>query len=205
MSDNNNDDVPIGDDLHVDVDHLMHHTRLPHNRFSDAVDKFIRRIGETVSWIWIALLGVIIANVTVRYVFDQGHVEFEEIQWHLYAIGFLIGLSYCLQADDHVRVDIFHDGMSLRNQAWVELGGIVFFLMPFVVLVIYYGVPFVAYSWSVNEVSDAPGGLPARWAIKSVLIIGFVLLGMAALSRLTRVTALLFGFPKSTPAQPVSK
>ncbi len=200
MGDNSRD-TRDPDDLHVDIDHLLHHTRLPHTTLSHALDVIVRRIGEAISWIWIALLAVIIVNVTVRYVFGQGQIEFEEIQWHLYAIGFLIGLSYCFQADDHIRVDILHDRMSLRTQAWVELSGIIFFLLPFVALVLYYAVPFVSYSWSVSETSDAPGGLPARWAIKSTLIIGFVLLGMSTLSRLTRITALLFGFPRAKSQQ----
>ncbi len=186
------------DDIHVDIDHLLHHTRLPHTTFSVSADNFVRRVGETISWVWIVLLAVIILNVTVRYAFDQGRIEFEEIQWHLYAIGFLVALSYCLEADTHVRVDIFHERMTIRNQAWVEMGGILFLLLPFISMVIYFAVPFVVYSWDVGEASDAPSGLPARWAIKSFMIIGFALLGLATLSRLTRVTSVLFNFPKST-------
>ncbi|MCP4232589.1 MAG: TRAP transporter small permease subunit [Aestuariibacter sp.] len=184
------------DDIHVDIDHLLHHTRLPHTAFSVSADNFVRRVGETISWVWIVLLAVIILNVTVRYVFDQGRIEFEEIQWHLYAMGFLVALSYCFEADSHVRVDIFHERMTLRNQAWVEMGGILFLLLPFISMVIYFAVPFVAYSWVVSEASDAPSGLPARWAIKSFMVTGFILLGLATLSRLTRVASLLFGFPK---------
>ncbi len=175
----------------------MHHTKLPHTCISNAVDNLVRRIGEAASWVWVVLLAVIIINVSARYAFGQGRIEFEEIQWHLYAIGFLIGLSYCFEADDHVRVDILHECLSLKTRGWVELCGLLLFLLPFISLVIYFAVPFVTYSWAVNEVSDAPGGLPARWAIKSFLVIGFALLGLAALSRLTRVTALLFGFPHS--------
>lgn len=200
--DNNDQDKKHAEDEHVDIDHLMHHTRLPHTSFSSVVDRFIRRVGDMASWTWLILLAVIITNVTIRYVFNQGRIEFEEIQWHLYAIGFLVGLSYTLEADDHVRVDILHENMNLRKQGWVELIGLVFLLLPFIAVVIIYSVPFVAYSWSVNEISDAPGGLPARWAIKAVLPIAFALLAMAAVSRLTRVTALLFGFPHAkTPKQ----
>lgn len=180
---------------HVDIDQLVHHTRLPNTRFSCRIDRFIRWIGEKVSWIWLVLLSVVIINVASRHILGQGRVELEEIQWHLYSTGFLIGMSYCFEKDDHVRVDIVHENLGLRTQAWIELFGLLVFLLPFIVWVFYYAVPFALHSFSLGEISDAPGGLGARWVIKSMMAIGFGLLGLAALSRLSRVTNLLFKFP----------
>lgn len=185
------DDVDEHDRLHE----LIHHAELPHTAFSQGLDRFIRRLGSWISWAWLVLVGVIVTNVTLRYVLGEGRIEFEEIQWHIYAFGFLLGLAYCMEADDHVRVDVVYERFSLTTKAWIELFGIIFFLLPFVVLVIWYAVPFIAYSVSINEISESPGGLPARWAIKSVLLVGFLLLLVATLSRLSRVTALLFGRP----------
>lgn len=176
----------------MDLDHFNHHTQLPETRLSCLLDNLLQKIGDLMSWTWVVLMAVIILNVVMRYLFNEGRIEFEEIQWHLYAIGWLFGLSYCFVADDHVRVDLIHDQLSLRAQAWIELLGMVFLLIPFITLVLWYSVPFILYSWQLGEVSDAPGGLPYRWAIKSVLFIGFGLLGLAALSRLSRVCALLF-------------
>lgn len=178
-----------------DLQYLVHHAQLPHTAASLALDRIIRAVGSGISWIWLVLIAVIMLNVTMRYAFGEGRIEFEEIQWHLYSIGFLIGLAYCLEADDHVRVDIVYERLSLKTKAWFELFGIVLLLIPFLVLVVVYAIPFITYSISINEVSEAPGGLPLRWAIKAVLLIGFVLLGIAALSRLSRVTAHLFGVP----------
>ena len=180
--------------------HIEGGSQLPHTSFSLAMDGLIRWIGEAISWIWLVLVGVIVLNVTMRYVFGEGRVEFEEIQWHIYAFGFLIGLSYCLEADAHVRVDVLYDGFSPKAKAWIELLGISLLLVPFMAVVIIYSYPFLTYSISINEVSEAPGGLPARWAIKGVLLLGFVLLAVAELSRLTRVTAALFGAPAVKPA-----
>ncbi len=180
--------------------HTEGESQLPHTSFSLVVDGLIRRIGEAISWIWLVLIGVIVLNVTMRYVFGEGRVEFEEIQWHIYAFGFLIGLSYCLEADAHVRVDVLYDAFGPKTKAWIELFGICLLLVPFMAVVIIYSYPFLTYSISINEVSEAPGGLPARWAIKGVLLLGFVLLAVAALSRLTRVTAALFGAPAVKPA-----
>ena len=153
----------------------------------------LRRIGQALSWVWVVLLLVIVANVTLRYAFGEGRIEFEEIQWHLYAVGFLLGLSYCYQADEHIRVDVLHERWPLRLQAWVELYGILLLLLPFIALILIFSGPFVAYSFETGEISQNPGGLPFRWAIKAVLPLGFALLLLAVLARLTRVWHYLFG------------
>lgn len=168
---------------------------LPRTRISVVLDRIVEKIGDWVSWLWLVLVVIIVVNVTMRYLFGEGRIEFEELQWHFYAVGFLVGLSYCVISDTHVRVDVLHTGFSLRKKAWIELFGILLFLLPFVILVLNYAVPFILRSWEAQEVSDAPGGLPYRWAIKSFLFTSFVLLFVATFARLTRVTAFLFRFP----------
>jgi TRAP-type mannitol/chloroaromatic compound transport system permease small subunit len=185
---------------HVDLDQLVHHTELPRTRLSSAIDPWIRRVGEIFSWVWVVLVAVITVNVIMRYVLGKGLVQFEEAQWHLYAIGFLLGLAYCLESDDHVRIDVLAERWRPTTVAWVELYGIVLLLIPFLLLVLWYAVPFIAYSFRIGEVSEAPGGLPLRWAIKSVLLIAFALLALATASRLSRVIASLFG-PRERQAQ----
>ncbi len=172
-------------------------TVLPHTRLSRRLDEIVRRIGDSVSWLWIGLLLTIMTNVVMRYVFGEGRIEFEELQWHLYSAGFLVGLSYCVVSDDHVRVDFIRDRQRPRIRAWVDLYGILLLLIPFVALVVFYGVPFVTYSFRSSEVSVAPGGLAYRWLIKSMLVLGFMLLGLAAWSRLLRLSCFLFGAPRA--------
>jgi TRAP-type mannitol/chloroaromatic compound transport system permease small subunit len=186
-----------GSSQHLDLDQFVHHTELPSTPFSQRIDAFIRGIGAATSWVWVALVAVITVNVVMRYVFGQGRIEFEELQWHLYAVGFLIGLSYCYEADDHVRIDVLYEGFSPRRKAWIEFIGILFFLLPFLAVILIYAVPFIAYSFSIHEVSEAPGGLPFRWAIKSFLFIGVALLLLSTVARFVRVTARLFGIPKA--------
>jgi TRAP-type mannitol/chloroaromatic compound transport system permease small subunit len=164
----------------------------PDTRFSRGVDRILRRLDGWLGWIWLVLLVVIVLNVVLRYAFGQGRVEFEEIQWHLYAIGMMLGLSICYTDDAHIRVDVLHERFSARLRAWIELYGILLLLLPFLTLVLVYAVPFVFESYSMSEVSQAPGGLPLRWLIKAVLPLGFALLLLAALARLTRVLAFLF-------------
>ena len=165
---------------------------LPRTTFSTAVDLLITRIGNAVSWIWAVLLGVIVINVFMRYALGEGRIEFEEIQWHLYSIGFMIGLGCAVVDDAHIRVDIVHERLSPLTRAWIDLYGIMLFILPFVVLMLIYAVPFIADSLITSETSPSPGGLPYRWLIKSMLFIGFALLGLAAVSRLTRLWAYLF-------------
>src|SRR6056297_27871 len=94
---------------------------LPQTRASYVLDTGIIWIGHAVSWLWVVLVAIIVLNVTLRYAFGEGRVELEELQWHLYAVGFLIGFAYCLVYDSHVRVDVFHARFRLRTKAWIEL------------------------------------------------------------------------------------
>lgn len=185
------------------VDETLPHapSGLPETRFSRAVDGFLLRLGELASWLWLALGVLVVLSVVLRYVFGEGRVELEELQWHVYAVGFLTALSLGVATDDHVRVDVLHERMPPRWRAWVEVYGTLLLLLPFVILVLVHAVPFVAASFAVGEVSQAPGGLPLRWLIKGALPVGFGLLGLAALARLSRATAFLFGTPRPLAAR----
>lgn len=175
---------------------LHHHTELPTTRVSQGVDRVISGIGKTASWMWLIVTGVIIYAVVGRYVFGLGSVTLEEVQWHLAGAGWLLGLGYTLVTDGHVRVDVIHERLSLRGQAWIELFGLLLLLLPFLGLAVYEMIPYAYSSWLQGETSQAPAGLPHRWVLKAVLALSFVLLIVAALSRLLKVTALLFGFPR---------
>lgn len=165
----------------------------PHTRGSAAISRFFLSLAGYLSWIWLLLVVIVVLNVTMRYLAGEGRIEFEELQWHLYAVGFLLALSTCMDADKHIRVDVFHERLSLRTRAWIELYGLMLLFFPFVAMVLYFSAPFVAYSLSISEVSDAPGGLPYRWAIKSALPLAMMLLIVAGIGRLLRVGSFLFG------------
>lgn len=165
---------------------------LPDTRVSRIIDPALAAIGRAISWVWLILLVIIVVNVVLRYAFGEGRIEFEEIQWHLYSAGFLLGLSYAYISDAHIRVDVLHERLHPRTRAWIELYGIVVLLLPFITLVLIYSVPFVVQSYQVGEVSQAPGGLPFRWLMKAVLPAGFLLLLLAVISRLSRVWSFLF-------------
>ena len=165
---------------------------LPHTPWSRRIDHVAEQAGQWISYVWLILLSVIVINVLMRYVFNEGRIELEELQWHLYSIGFLLGLGYAYQADAHIRVDVLHEHFTHRTRAWIELYGILLLLLPFIALVLIYSIPFVASSFAVSEVSASPGGLPMRWLIKAALPLGFALLLMTVVARLLRVWHLLF-------------
>jgi len=180
---------------------LHHHTELPTTRLSQWIDGLLSAIGKGASWAWVIVTGFIIYAVIGRYVFGQGSVLLEELEWHVAGAGWLMGMAYTLVVDDHVRVDVLHERLSLKAQGWVELFGLLVLLLPFLGLAIYEMVPYAINAYNVGETSQAPAGLSNRWILKAVLALAFMLIVLAAVSRLLKVTALLFGFPRPIAVQ----
>jgi len=166
---------------------------LPTTGFSRAVDRVIGWFGEVASALWIVLVVVIVVQVVARYAFGMGSVMMEELQWHIYAIGFILGLSFTEVRERNVRIDVLAERWSPRTRLWIELIGIVGLLLTFTFFVIWFALPFVVSSWQLKEISAAPGGLPYRWFLKSFIVTGFALLAFAGLGRLSRVWVALFG------------
>jgi TRAP-type mannitol/chloroaromatic compound transport system permease small subunit len=164
---------------------------LPTTAFSRVADRIVSWFGELASALWLVLVLVIVVQVIARYAFGKGSIMMEELQWHLYAIGFMLGISFTEVKERNVRIDVLAERFAPRTRQWIELFGLGS-LLVFCGVVIWYAVPFFWSSYQLNEVSAAPGGLPYRWVIKSFLVTAFVLLALAALGRLTRVWAALF-------------
>ncbi len=157
-----------------------------------SLDRFVLRIGQTIAWLNVATVLVIVIQVILRYVFGKGMVSLEELQWHLYAVCVMFGISYGIVTDSHIRLDLAHRKFSPRGKEWVEFLGILFLLLPLVVVLFIHGLDFVQSSYHLNESSDSPLGLPYRWIIKSVIPVSMALVGVAAVSRMIRAAALLF-------------
>lgn len=157
------------------------------NRFSDSLDRLIMAIGHFIMWTNVILIFVIILQVVLRYGFGKGMVALEELQWHLYAIGIMFGASYSQVLDSHIRVDIIHARLSDKWKLRWDLFGTVFLLLPFIFVVVDQSLAFVSESFRLGERSDAPLGLPFRWAVKALIPITFGLLAVATLSRAVRI------------------
>jgi TRAP-type mannitol/chloroaromatic compound transport system permease small subunit len=158
-----------------------------------SIEIVLDRIAAAFSWIWLVLIAVIATAVVLRFVFGIGRIELEELQWHLYAAGFLMGIVACASKDRHVRVDVLREKMSPRLRDWIDLYGILLLQIPFLTLVFVSALPFVADSFSVGERSASAGGLPFRWLLKSMLPFTFALLFVTTFLQLARVWRRLFG------------
>ncbi|EKV29204.1 TRAP-type mannitol/chloroaromatic compound transporter [Caenispirillum salinarum AK4] len=179
-----------------DHDALPADFNLPRTRVSNVLDKFVRAIGRATAWLWVLLVLVIVLQVALRYLFNMGSIQLEELQWHIYAVGFILGLSYCLVEDRHVRVDVIAERLRPKTRAWIEMLGLTFLLLPFLTTILIQSVPYIWSSFIQSETSAAPGGLPYRWILKSFMFWGFLLLIIAALARFLRCTAFIFGLPR---------
>ena len=169
----------------------------PNTALSDAIEAVIDFIGGIVNWIWILLVLIIVANVVGRYAVGVNYIWVEEVQWHMYAVGFMLGIGYALRHDSHVRVDVVAMNLRPRTRAVIELLGLLVLVAPVVYLILLYAIPFTEASWRRGEVSSAPGGLSHRWAIKGVIVVAFAYLGLAALARAVRICSYLFGVPRA--------
>ncbi|MBM2322992.1 MULTISPECIES: TRAP transporter large permease subunit [Marivita] len=156
------------------------------------IDKMVKGVGHVVMWANVLLIGAIVAQVLFRYLLNQNFPKLDEIQWHFYGLVTMVGISYALVTDSHVRVDILHLQLSRRAQRIIEVLGILTLVAPFLYLMVDQGWDYFYESWRVSERSSSPTGLPARWAFKAIIPISFVLLSFAALARLIHDVHALF-------------
>jgi len=154
------------------------------NRYIELVNNINSTIGKYTSWLTSVLVLVVVFDVITRYVFNESSVAVQELEWHLFAILFLMGAAYTLQNDDHVRVDLFYSKFNIKQKAWLNIFGTIIFLIPFTLLIIYASQNYVLNSFALNESSPDPGGLPARYILKAFIPISFLFLLLQGLSLL---------------------
>ena len=142
------------------------------------LEKIIKKIGNTCSWLSFILVILISLDVFLRYVFNFSSASLYELEWHIFAVIFMIGSSLTLQKDEHVRVDVFYNKFSDKGKNIINLIGNIIFLLPFSLVIFYTSIPFVEDSFRVLESSPDPGGLPFRFFIKSIIPISFLLLAL---------------------------
>jgi tripartite ATP-independent transporter DctM subunit len=185
-------EINIADDPVEKYQQLAEHPDSDKSSFALILDKFVKSIGHVVMWANALLIAAIITQVTLRYFFDINFPKLDEIQWHFYALVTMIGISYAMVTDSHVRVDILYTPLSKKSKRLIEVIGILALLTPFIYLMIDQGLDYFYDSYRVNERSDSPTGLPGRWALKAIIPISFCLLAIGALARLIHDTHALF-------------
>lgn len=149
--------------------------------------------GRLVAWLTGVLVLLMSYDVLMRYAFNHTSIWIVELEWHLFALIFLVGAAYTLKQDQHVRVDVFYTKFSPRRQAWVTLLGTLFFLVPFAIMIISTSFSYTMNAYRIGESSPDPGGLPARYLIKGAITLGFVLLLVQAVGEILKALVILSG------------
>ncbi len=155
-------------------------------KIADVFEAIILKVSAVCCWSSALLIVVIILNVTMRYGFQNGLILFEEIQWHLYAIGIMFGLSYAEITNSQVRVDVIASMLKPKTVLKWEVFGAVVFVFPTIFVILFNSFDYVANSYMLGESSSSPLGMPFRWVIKSAIPASFILLAMAVLARTFR-------------------
>jgi TRAP-type mannitol/chloroaromatic compound transport system permease small subunit len=164
------------------------------NRFSDL-------LGVIAAVLLILLLLNVFYDVIMRYMFNDVSIGMQELEWHLYSTMFLLGVSYSLRHNGHVRVDLFYERRSPKTRAWIDIFGVLVLLLPFTLLVGYYGIGFTQEAYELNEQSGDPGGLPYRWVIKSMIPFAFFSVAMSGLGMLLHAVNVIRGIHEDEPAE----
>ena len=167
-------------------------------RLADAIDRTNEWIGRAVAWLGLAAVLVCTANAVARYTLNLASNAWLELQWYLNSAVFLLIASWALKRNEHVRIDVIVGRLSPKAQAWIEILGTVFMLLPAVAIIAWYSWPSLVNSWQIGEYSSDPGGL-IRWPVRALIPVAFTLLALQGVSEIVKRIAFLKGLlPFST-------
>lgn len=159
---------------------------------SRLIDRLNEAVGRGVAWLVLAAVLVSAGNAVVRKLFNTSSNAYLEIQWYLFSAVFLLAAGHTLLRQQHVRIDVLSGRLSARSRAWIDVFGIVCFLLPLVVVVIGLSWPLATRAYLSGEMSSNAGGL-IRWPVLALLPLGFGLLGAQGVSELIKRVAFLRG------------
>lgn len=159
---------------------------------SRRIDWVTEKVGKSTGWLLLAAVLISAGNALIRKAFDVSSNAFLEAQWYLFGAVFMLGAGYVFLHDQHVRIDVVSSKISRRNQIWIDVVGIVLFLFPLCVFVVWTSLPSLQTAVMTQEVSANPGGL-LRWPVYALVPIGFAFLGVQSMSELIKRVAFLTG------------
>ena len=160
--------------------------------FSRLVDRLNEAIGKATTWLILIVVVISAGNAVVRYAFDWSSNGLLEIQWYLFSAVFLLCAAYVLKKNEHIRIDVIAGRLSPRAQNWIDVFGIIVFLLPMVIMTMSLSWPVFMNAWNTGETSANPGGL-IRWPVRLLMPVGFFLLLLQGLSELVKRLAFLTG------------
>ena len=159
---------------------------------SRGIDAVNERIGKLTTWLILVVVIISAGNAVFRYLFDWSSNALLEIQWYLFSAIFLLAAAYVLKRNEHIRIDIIAGRMSPRAQNWIDVFGILVFLLPMALMTMVLSWPVFTLAWTSHEMSANPGGL-VRWPVRLLMPIGFFLLTMQGFAELIKRLAFLTG------------
>lgn len=183
-------------------------------RLAERLRRVVDAIGHWASWLSLPVIIVTCIDVIarkVRYIDEAGNIHslqlwmrehvgpvfesniLQELEWHFHAALFALVLGYGLIYNSHVRIDLIRESLDFRKKVWLEFAGLTFLMMPFCALLIWFAYDYVLASYAVQEGSVSTVGLPYRWLIKSVLVIGLVVALVAGAAAWLQVVTILWG------------
>jgi TRAP-type mannitol/chloroaromatic compound transport system permease small subunit len=160
-----------------------HPSDSPIRALARKIDAWQDAFGRALSWGMLAMVLVVFSDVVSRYALNVTSVFTQELEWYLFAITYLMGAGYVMLYDEHVRVDIVYSRLPPRRKALLDLILLFVFFFPSCLLIIYTTWPFFRNAYRVLEGSPDPGGIPARWALKGVIIVAFTVLMIQGFSQ----------------------
>jgi TRAP-type mannitol/chloroaromatic compound transport system permease small subunit len=166
------------------VDALMKLSRL--------IDAVNERIGRLVYWLVLVMVLVSAGNAIIRKTLSISSNAWLELQWYLFSAVFLLCAAYTLLRNEHVRIDVIAGRLSPRAQAWIDIFGTLFFLLPMAIMIMTLSWPYFVRGFTHNEISGSAGGL-SLWPARLLLPVGFALLSLQGLSELIKRAAFLAG------------
>lgn len=150
------------------------------------IDRWQDAFGRALSWLMLVMVLVVFLDVVMRYAINRTYVFTQELEWYIFAVAYLMAGGYVLLWDEHIRVDILYSRLTPRNRAWMDFVLFFVFYFPSTILVMYTAWPFFRNSFTVLEGSPDPGGIPARWALKGVIIAAFGIMVVQGLSEVIK-------------------
>ena len=157
-----------------------------------AIDSLNERIGKVTAWAILVAVIVSAVNAIIRKLFGTSSNAWLELQWYLFGAVFMLCASWTLKANEHIRIDIVSNRLSKRGRNRIDVFGHLFFLLPFVAVMIYLSWPFFIRSYQSGEVSTNAGGL-LIWPAKGLILLGFIMLALQWLSELIKRFAIMRG------------
>jgi TRAP-type mannitol/chloroaromatic compound transport system permease small subunit len=154
------------------------------------IDNFFEKLntitGKILAVIMVLLIMNVFYDVVSRYFFHGGSIAMQELEWHIFGVMILFGMSYSLREEAHVRVDFLYNKFSPKTQALINIFGTLLFIILLSIFIVYVSYDFVMDSYTTNEISDDPGGLTHRWIIKSMIPFSFIYLIITSIGYITK-------------------